>query len=135
MYLFHEIIKDYILLSFNEILSFTTRDSQKCQKAIPLISYQRSLQVNKVFHRPSVFLVKMSCQNVWKKCLIKISCKNVSSKSFILYFMYFQPSSINVYFLYFLYSFPSSIIHPCILSVKRSKRSNTAKTVKNSHKR
>ena len=36
------------------------------------------------------------------------------------YFMYFQPSSINVdflYFLYVLYFLPSSIIHQCLLSV------------------
>ena len=139
------------------MITKNTRDSQNCNKAIPLKSspYQRPLQVIKVFQRPSI-------------CLTKMSCQNATSKYRILYFIYFQPWSINAYFLYFLYLLyflPSSIIHcpsmytfftfctfflhPSMYtffkivnnkkgeknSQKHSKTVKTVKTVKNSQKR
>ena len=97
----------------------------------------------------------MAYQNVALKCLIK----NVLSKFFILYFLYVQPSSINVYLLYFLYFFhhqssvneyfmyfctsfnhPSSIInHPSIYTfskaVKMVKKKKWLKMVLNGLKR
>ena len=103
----------------------------------------------------------MCCPNVLSKCVIKISYRNVLSKCFIkmshsvLYVLSTivrhqcilsvhsvispnirHPSSINVYFLYFLYflSHPSSIIHQCILSVKRSKRLKSQKPLKRSQR-